>query len=165
MAHAKQARRYHWLSEGLKSFVDDPHAAIDGMGQGEIINLADRRAEASRCAQLDLLSTLGPDKIAREYAALELDREERRSLPRPTVVAASHHADTPRRPKQRCDCTAASRQPCCRRGSRAKGFFRFAVDARRRRADGAGPGDGHGSDAWHAVPFHGSCPIFDCAWR
>src|ERR1700682_4231401 len=49
----KQARRYHWLSEGLKSFVDDPHAAIDGTGQGEIINLADRRAETSRNAQLD----------------------------------------------------------------------------------------------------------------
>src|SRR5262245_41874317 len=26
----RQARRYHWLSEGLKSFVDAPHAAIDG---------------------------------------------------------------------------------------------------------------------------------------
>ena len=30
----KQARRYHWLSEGLKSFVDDPHAAIDGIRAG-----------------------------------------------------------------------------------------------------------------------------------
>src|SRR6187399_2891382 len=52
----KQARRYHWLSEGLKSFVDDPHAAIDGVGQGDIVNLADRRAEASRNAQLELLT-------------------------------------------------------------------------------------------------------------
>src|SRR5271165_7255508 len=26
----RQARRYHWLSEGLRSFVDEPHAAIDG---------------------------------------------------------------------------------------------------------------------------------------
>src|SRR6195256_6739862 len=67
----KQARRYHWLSEGLTSFVDDPHAAIEGMRQGEIINLADRRAEKSRCAQLDLLSTLGPDKITTEFAKLE----------------------------------------------------------------------------------------------
>src|SRR5436853_6170548 len=25
----KQARRYHWLSEGLKSFIDAPHAAIE----------------------------------------------------------------------------------------------------------------------------------------
>jgi len=44
----RQARRYHWLSEGLTSFVDDPHAAIDGVGQGEIVNLADRRAARSR---------------------------------------------------------------------------------------------------------------------
>src|ERR1700704_5462313 len=72
----KQARRYHWLSEGLKSFVDDPHAAIDGKGQSEIVNLADRRAEASRRTQLDLLSSLGPDKIAREYSALETRREQ-----------------------------------------------------------------------------------------
>jgi hypothetical protein len=35
----RQARRYHWLSEGLKDFVDEPHAAIEGLGQGEIINL------------------------------------------------------------------------------------------------------------------------------
>jgi hypothetical protein len=27
----RQARRYHWLSEGLQSFVDEPHAAIDGI--------------------------------------------------------------------------------------------------------------------------------------
>ena len=26
----KQARRYHWLSETLRSFVEEPHAAIDG---------------------------------------------------------------------------------------------------------------------------------------
>jgi len=44
----KQARRYHWLSETLRSFVEEPHAAIDGVEQGEIINLTDRRAEASR---------------------------------------------------------------------------------------------------------------------
>src|SRR5450631_234624 len=30
----KQARRYHWHSESLKSFVDEPHSAIDGPAQG-----------------------------------------------------------------------------------------------------------------------------------
>src|ERR1700721_293978 len=35
----RQARRYHWLSEGMKSFVDEPHAAIEGPGEGEIGNL------------------------------------------------------------------------------------------------------------------------------
>src|SRR4029077_19661090 len=44
----RQARRYHWLSEVLQSFVDEPHAAIDGVEQGVIVNLTDRRAEASR---------------------------------------------------------------------------------------------------------------------
>ena len=42
----RQARRYHWLSEGLTSFVDEPHAAIEGPCQGEIVNLTDRRAGA-----------------------------------------------------------------------------------------------------------------------
>ena len=50
---SRTARRYHWLSEGLQSFVDAPHAAIEGHKQGRIVNLADRRAEASRAAQLE----------------------------------------------------------------------------------------------------------------
>src|SRR5215210_5886136 len=66
----RQARRYHWLSEGLKSFVEAPHAAIDGPRQGTILNLTDRRAAASRTGQVELLRSLGPDRIAREAAAL-----------------------------------------------------------------------------------------------
>jgi len=57
----KQARRYHWHSETLKSFVDEPHSAIDGPVHGEIVNLTDKRAELSRARQLDLLDDLGPD--------------------------------------------------------------------------------------------------------
>jgi uncharacterized protein len=66
----RQARRYHWLSEGLISFVDDPHVAIEGEWQGEIINLADRRAQFSRQSQLELLASCGPDSIAREFSLL-----------------------------------------------------------------------------------------------
>jgi hypothetical protein len=68
-----QARRYHWLSEGLESFVDAPHAAIDGAPGGNIINLVDHRARRSRDAQLETLATLGPDGVAREYARLAAD--------------------------------------------------------------------------------------------
>jgi hypothetical protein len=64
----RQARRYHWLSDGLQSFVDAPHAAIEGPRQGTIVNLTDRRAQASRQKQLDLLSNLGPDGIVRRTA-------------------------------------------------------------------------------------------------
>src|SRR5438132_7102745 len=56
----RQARRYHWHSEALKSFVDAPHSAIDGPQQGEIVNLTDHRADVSRNAQLELLADLGP---------------------------------------------------------------------------------------------------------
>src|SRR3977135_3889401 len=66
----KQARRYHWHSEALKSFVEEPHSAIDGPAQGEIVNLPDSRAEASRAKQLDLLEDFGPDRIVSELAAL-----------------------------------------------------------------------------------------------
>jgi hypothetical protein len=92
----RQARRYHWLSEGLQSFVDDPHAAIDGIGQGRIVNLADRRAAASRRAQLDLLSALGPARIAREFAILERGDEQRAPADvaqplLPHLVMPAHH--------------------------------------------------------------------------
>ena len=60
---AGTARRYHWLSEGVRDFVDEPHAAIDGTTQrGLIVNLTDRRADASRRAQLDLVAR-GPDAV------------------------------------------------------------------------------------------------------
>jgi hypothetical protein len=92
----RQARRYHWLSEGLQSFLDDPHAAIDGIAQGDIINLADRRAQASRRAQLDLLASLGPDGIAREFSALERDGERRSTADvaqpvLPHLIMPAHH--------------------------------------------------------------------------
>jgi hypothetical protein len=67
----RQARRYHWLSEGIESFVEEPHAAIEGRGGGEIVNLTDRRAAASRSAQLELLLDLGPEAVAREWSALQ----------------------------------------------------------------------------------------------
>jgi len=92
----RQARRYHWLSEGLTSFLDDPHAAIDGLAQGEIINLADRRADASRRAQLDLLAALGPDKIAREFSRLDGSEERTSGADAaqpllPHLVMPAHH--------------------------------------------------------------------------
>jgi uncharacterized protein len=58
---AHEARRYHWLSEGLESFLDSPHAAIEGRNQGAIVNLADARAARNRRAGLELVQG-GPDR-------------------------------------------------------------------------------------------------------
>ena len=94
----RQARRYHWLSEGMKSFVDAPHAAIDGPGQGEIVNLTDRRAERSRRLQLEVLASLGPDGVARELAAVQAREEARPAEAAPAaqplllhLVMPAHH--------------------------------------------------------------------------
>jgi len=88
---ARQARRYHWHSEGLDSFVDAPHAAIEGRGQGIIVNLADRRAAASREGQLELLGSLGPDRIAREVVRLR----EPEAVPVPPAQATLPHLVMP----------------------------------------------------------------------
>ncbi len=50
----RQARRYHWLSEGLTSFVETPHRAIEGRPGGAIVNLTDARAAAARTAEVAL---------------------------------------------------------------------------------------------------------------
>ena len=85
----RQARRYHWHSGTLTSFIDEPHSAIDGPSQGQIVNLADRRASPSRSAQLDMLASLGPDQIVRAFSAL-MDRPQ--VQPKlPHLVMPAHH--------------------------------------------------------------------------
>jgi hypothetical protein len=56
----REARRYHWLSEDLQSFLDSPHSAIEGKNKGVIVNLADVRAARNRAAGLELLLA-GPE--------------------------------------------------------------------------------------------------------
>ncbi len=94
------ARRYHWLSEGLGSFVEAPHAAIDGRNQGRIVNLTDARAAASRSGQVKLLHEMGPDAIVREVAALERDRAPPALSPAqlalPHLVMPAHHDVRPK---------------------------------------------------------------------
>jgi hypothetical protein len=86
---ARQARRYHWHSGDAGDFIDAPHSAIDGRSQGEIINLTDRRASASRATQLELLATAGPDRIASHYASLIEAPALQPTLPH--LVMPAHH--------------------------------------------------------------------------
>ena len=87
----RQARRYHWLSEGLSSFVDAPHAAIEGQPNGTILNLCDRRAEKARQSQLDLL-VRGPDFVVRELHRIEGSEPSQPLLPHLSLPA--HHEIT-----------------------------------------------------------------------
>ena len=88
----RQARRYHWVSDGLTSFVDASHAAIEGAGQGTIVNLSDKRADNSLAAQLYLLGTIGPGGILRELARRspkKTEPEPQASLPH--LILPDHH--------------------------------------------------------------------------
>ena len=85
----RQARRYHWHSGDVVDFVEAPHSAIDGPMQGEIINLTDKRANRSRSAQVNLLILSGPNRIAREYAALSGKPAAQPMLPH--LVMPAHH--------------------------------------------------------------------------
>ena len=89
------ARRYHWLSEGMRSFVEAPHAAIDGEDRGEIVNLTDRRAAASRAGQLELLRDLGPDGITHEVGRLRGSAAPKPPL-LPHLAMPAHHDVRPK---------------------------------------------------------------------
>jgi len=83
---SKTARRYHWLSESLKSFVEEPHTAIDGVaGTTPILNLTDARAAAARDAERQLVLR-GPD-----FVLDQLRRLGSVSLPLPHIDLPMHH--------------------------------------------------------------------------
>jgi len=82
------ARRYHWLSENIKSFVDNPHAAIEGENKGDILNLSDSRGEHARDVIVEFLS-LHPDKQLKEIQSLFSDTGRNLYMP-------SRHNVTPK---------------------------------------------------------------------
>ena len=65
------ARRYHWTSANLKSYIDDPHQFIYGKNQGEILNLTDKKAAKSRDAILSI-SKEHPVKMIEEIRKIRL---------------------------------------------------------------------------------------------
>ena len=79
---SSMARRYHWHSAGLQSFVEDPHTAVCGVNQGEILNLADRQASPAREGVLSL---------TREKPELMMQDVNRLVLPAHHLSLPAHH--------------------------------------------------------------------------
>ncbi len=61
----KTARRYHWSSAGLRSFVENPHTGVVGENRGQILNLTDSAAQKTRSSILEL-SQENPDRVINE---------------------------------------------------------------------------------------------------
>lgn len=70
-----QARRYHWHSERVHSFTNDPHSAIAGINHGLLLNLTDRQADVTRAGILRL--------VREDHPALRRDIRK--------IIMPSHH--------------------------------------------------------------------------
>jgi hypothetical protein len=67
------ARRYHWHSAAVRDFTCDPHTAVVGEHQGEILNLVDRQARPAQDALLAIVRQ-HPDATLREARGIVEDR-------------------------------------------------------------------------------------------
>lgn len=63
------ARRYHWHSPTVSSFVEEPHTFIYVANQGQIINITDKHADTTRTGILQLAQE-GPEKLLPEIKKL-----------------------------------------------------------------------------------------------
>lgn len=66
-----KARRYHWNSNSINSFVEEPHTAICGDFQGEILNLVAKQAKPTQLAIIDIAKE-NPEKMLEEIKHLTL---------------------------------------------------------------------------------------------
>lgn len=67
----RTARRYHWHSKDLHSFVNEPHTFIYGPNQGEILNLTAGNAAGAREKSL-VIAKEHPDRIIKEMNLLKM---------------------------------------------------------------------------------------------
>ena len=69
----RRARRYHWHSPEVKSFVDNPHKGIAGIDNKKIINLVDSNAHKTRNNLVSLIKE-SPVKIMDECKKISFDK-------------------------------------------------------------------------------------------
>jgi hypothetical protein len=67
------ARRYHWHSNLVRNFTCEPHTAIVGQPEGEILNLVDHRALPAQDALLEI-SRQTPERTLEDVRRLVMPR-------------------------------------------------------------------------------------------
>jgi hypothetical protein len=67
----KTARRYHWHSDNLRSFVEEPHTGVCGINQGTILNLTAAEAGTTRSSIMQITDE-DPGLIIREFQQMIL---------------------------------------------------------------------------------------------
>ncbi len=67
----RYARRYHWLGERVKSFVNEPHSAILSEARDKALNLVAQESEPARNTIAEIASEERPEKILSELKKLK----------------------------------------------------------------------------------------------
>ncbi|KAF1086226.1 hypothetical protein SPSYN_00970 [Sporotomaculum syntrophicum] len=77
------ARRYHWLSDNLRSYVEEPHAAVCGQNGLKVLNMVARESDQARNVSV-FQTKEKPEKIIsslKKIAALPREQLARLDLP------------------------------------------------------------------------------------
>ena len=73
---SRRARRYHWHSPTVRSFVDEPHTGIVGIEQQQVLNLVDGEADQLR-SNMVALTRQNPKEVVEAVQSLDLpDRHD-----------------------------------------------------------------------------------------
>ena len=67
----RYARRYHWLSEGLSSFVEEPHKAVCAMARGKALNMVARESDRARQGVVVLVEEYDPQALVKEMKRIQ----------------------------------------------------------------------------------------------
>ena len=69
-SETRTARRYHWLSKGLKSFVEEPHRGLVGqMTHGNVLNMTASMSEDCRKTCTDIVK-MKTTKVRQQYLSI-----------------------------------------------------------------------------------------------
>ena len=74
---SKEARRYHWVSVGLSSFVNEPHTAIvSNITRNKVLDMTAKKSEECRKVSLDLVKD-GPKKLQKLFLIVAKDPKQK----------------------------------------------------------------------------------------
>jgi hypothetical protein len=88
----RTARRYHWLSDSVKSFVSEPHDAIVGEVRREaVLDMTAKESEGSRKASVDIVRE-SPKRLKRMFMYVKAESQTPLSqwLPAPVRDAVNY---------------------------------------------------------------------------
>lgn len=70
----KMARRYHWLSKGIRDFVDEPHQGIVGERLEKVLNMTAHESKEAREISVEIIGE-GVNRFRRLYEGLRTNQK------------------------------------------------------------------------------------------